>query len=305
MKNTTKLMTAVLAFSFVFGAFFATADAREHRSKDRCEDVSVELDESRVYTRVGSYFTYTIETEGGEAEHFEAEHLPEGLELDEETGVIEGRPEERGTYRVELTAENRCSEDTDMLRIVVREGYGGSNTDKDENEHNVTVRSTFIENDEAGYVYLTEIPYTGAGDVLRLSLIGLALVLWGSALGFALLSPEKKERFKNMFSHKSVALAPSAAPTNEPVQSPFYNEGVEEAEVMADSEELQILRSSAHEEKVLFSENALKAVIEKSQALGGPSLQLLATVIEGAKATYPREDGYLKINEERIAEILA
>jgi hypothetical protein len=304
MNTLTKKTTILLMFPILVVAFvFTTTSVEAREDNRRCEDVEIVLDSSREYVNVGERFVYKITTEGGEVERYSADHLPKGLILDRHTGIVEGRIYNKGTYRINLTVKNDCSEDTGVLRIVVREDHAAAPVQRE--DHNVTLESTFIPNDEKGYVYLTQIPYTGAGDVLRLSLIGLALTLWGSALGYALLKPEKKEELKSMFV-KSNTLTPHIEMVGT-TDIPFLgNELREETEIeIMDSEELQILRSSAHQKNVLFSEDALKAVVAKSQALGGPSLELLSTVIEGAKATYPREDGFVKINTERIAEILA
>jgi hypothetical protein len=299
-KTTMLLLFPVLAVAFSVSA--TTVEARESNA-EKCEDVIIVLDSSREYVNEGARFVYEIETKGGDVEQFSAKHLPKGLVLDKESGVIEGRIYDRGTYRVELTVKNDCSEDSVALRIVVREERSPATVVK--NDPNVTLESKFIPNNEKGYVYLTQIPYTGAGDVFRLSLIGLALALWATALGYALLKPEKKAEIKNMFV-KSTAFAPSTEVLG-PNEIPLFDntlENEEEVSIM-DSEELQILRSSAHQDRVLFSEDALRVVVAKSQALGGPSLELLSTVIEGAKATYPREEGFLKIDTQRITEILS
>lgn len=313
MNSLLKKTTAFIALSCVMLAFVAITFPQQVKSSTNnnlCENVTIVLDETRVYVYENEQFEYEIETKGGDVERYDADYLPDGLRLDRDRGIISGRVEDAGTYRVELGALNDCSDDTVALRIVVKEKRQGSEAGVVKDDHNVTLETKFVANDQKGYVYLTEIPYTGAGDMLRLSLIGLALTLWAAALGFALLNPEKKERIKSMFvKSTTTAYVPQSETAMRVYETPHLGDRFdveEEQEItILDSEELQILRSQAHEEKVLFSEDALKAVVSKSQALGGPSLELLSTVIDGAKATYPREDGFLKINNERIAEILA
>lgn len=310
MNSLLKQTVAFFVLSFVvlsFASTTLTVDARSTTFRDRCENVTIVLDSTRVYVYENERFEYKIETKGGDALDYDADYLPRGLSLDRDTGIISGRVEDEGTYRVELEASNECSNDSVPLRIVVQEKRSGAGTTTTRDNHNVTLEATFVPNDEKGYVYLTQIPYTGAGDVLRLSLIGLALALWAGALGFALLNPAKKEQIKSIFvKSTATAYVPQSEAHTHSEAVPFFGNTIDEEEiVMPDSEELQILRSRAHEEKVLFSEDALKVVVSKSQALGGPSLELLSTVIDGAKATYPREDGFLKINNERISEILA
>lgn len=310
MNSLLKQTISFLALSFVVLTFLGTtlpAEARSTTYRDRCEKVTIVLDSTRVYVYENERFEYEIETKGGDVDRYDVDHLPRGLSFDEDEGVISGRVEDEGTYRLVLSASNECSEDSVALRIVVQEKRSSSGSTTSRDDHNVTLESRFVPNDEKGYVYLTDIPYTGAGDVLRLSLIGLALTLWAGALGFALLNPAKKEQIKSMFvKSTATAYAPQSEVGTYSDEIPFFGNTIDEEEiVIMDSEELQILRSRANEEKVLFSEEALKAVVSKSQALGGPSLELLSTVIDGAKATYPREDGFLKIDNERISEILA
>lgn len=53
---------------------------------------------------------------------FLADKLPKGLSLDAETGIITGKVQRAGTYKVQLTAKNAKGESTRELRIVIGKG---------------------------------------------------------------------------------------------------------------------------------------------------------------------------------------
>jgi alpha-galactosidase len=62
---------------------------------------------------------YTIAASGERPMKFSADHLPEGLSLDPQTGHITGRLSERGEHRVMLHAENTRGSAQRELRIIV------------------------------------------------------------------------------------------------------------------------------------------------------------------------------------------
>ena len=74
----------------------------------------------KIYgARPGRPFLYRIPATGERPMKFSAEGLPEGLSLDEDTGIIRGRtPGERGEYRLTLRAENRHGADERAFKIV-------------------------------------------------------------------------------------------------------------------------------------------------------------------------------------------
>ncbi len=69
--------------------------------------------------RPGKPFLYRIAATGKRPMTFSAENLPEGLILDEKTGIITGSVEKSGKYEVILTAKNEAGESEKTLEIVI------------------------------------------------------------------------------------------------------------------------------------------------------------------------------------------
>ncbi len=69
--------------------------------------------------RPGHPVLYTIAATGKRPMEFSADNLPEGLQLNEQTGHIRGSLVKRGTYRLALRAENALGRAERELRIVV------------------------------------------------------------------------------------------------------------------------------------------------------------------------------------------
>jgi alpha-galactosidase len=74
----------------------------------------------KVYgVRPGSPFLYRIPCTGSHPVVFEAENLPDGLSLDNQTGIIKGKLSKRGSYSIILNAENAEGRSSREFRIVV------------------------------------------------------------------------------------------------------------------------------------------------------------------------------------------
>lgn len=74
----------------------------------------------KVYgVRPGSPFLYRIPCTGERPLIFRADDLPDGLELDSQTGIISGKIAKAGTYRVTLFARNKSGKDRREFRIEV------------------------------------------------------------------------------------------------------------------------------------------------------------------------------------------
>jgi PKD repeat protein len=69
--------------------------------------------------RPGKPFLYRIAATGKRPMTFGAKGLPSGLSLNEKTGIIRGRVEKAGKYKVVLTAENKFGSDSKVLEIVI------------------------------------------------------------------------------------------------------------------------------------------------------------------------------------------
>jgi len=74
----------------------------------------------KVYgVRAGSPFLYRVPATGRRPILFSVEHLPEGLTLDPQRGILSGALSQRGEWRLTLTAKNALGESRRDLRIVV------------------------------------------------------------------------------------------------------------------------------------------------------------------------------------------
>ncbi len=67
----------------------------------------------------GNPFLYTIAATGDRPMTFSAKGLPNGLTLDEKTGIITGRVAQRGTYLAMLGAKNKLGQATKALTIKI------------------------------------------------------------------------------------------------------------------------------------------------------------------------------------------
>lgn len=76
------------------------------------------INSAAVYgVRPGSPFLFRIAATGDRPMAFSAKNLPEGLQLDPETGIITGKIDAKGTYEVELAAKNAKGLASKKLRI--------------------------------------------------------------------------------------------------------------------------------------------------------------------------------------------
>ena len=71
--------------------------------------------------RPGKVFLFTIPATGLRPMTFDAMNLPDGLILDKKTGIITGKVEKQGEYKVTLTARNIRGEDSNILTMKVGE----------------------------------------------------------------------------------------------------------------------------------------------------------------------------------------
>lgn len=71
--------------------------------------------------RVGNPFLFTVPVSGERPIGFEATGLPQGLTIDNKTGIITGKAIKAGTYKVVTTAQNKYGTDKKELTIEVGE----------------------------------------------------------------------------------------------------------------------------------------------------------------------------------------
>lgn len=245
-------------------------------------------------------------------------------EVDE--GEIEVRPDDENA-RYTLTVERGSRRDTCTLNI---------NAD----EPDITVLSA--RDRQPTIIPLTDIPYTGfdAGPTLT-ALFYTLLALWslaiayvlvvkrGTVFGFALpegnrmvhsyesVIPHREYRAQStMTVAEPVATIPVReatpfAPHNLPIvesdetdesDDSETEEEADEDTLDADDEVLTQIENRAHAENVLLSSDVLRAVSEQGETMD-EKLIVLTEVISRAKATFPREDGWIILNRERMHQL--
>ncbi|MDZ7726362.1 MAG: hypothetical protein U5L75_02155 [Candidatus Campbellbacteria bacterium] len=310
--HTNKVVIAVFALVFtLFGMGFDVT----HANHD-CENLTIEIGSGRAYGRVGENFEHQIDISGSELEDVDLSGLPRGLRFFENDLEIRGTPREEGTFAVEIVAENDCDRDTVDISVHIREAYSSGVGTTGESDPNVTLDSELVINKDGTYVYLSQIPYTGVGDVLQSSLALLALLLWIAALSYIMAGPEFRSRAKSVFySFLALENTPSVQTVMDKSvlateeesnyeEMPMFVTSYTDAKEEFDSEELQDLRTQANKDRALFSEKALQYIVTKASTTNENSSDVLNLVIDQAKGMYPREDGYLKVNESRVRAIL-
>src|SRR6185437_10948448 len=72
------------------------------------------INSAKVFGATPGYpFLYTIAASGRRPIHFSAENLPEGLEVDPNTGIVTGKVKRAGIYIAKLKAKNAFGEATE------------------------------------------------------------------------------------------------------------------------------------------------------------------------------------------------
>ncbi len=83
-------------------------------------DKKPRINSAKIFgARPGNPFLYTIATTGERPISFSATNLPNGLSVDEKTGIISGKVTQKGTYKTKLKAKNAFGEAQRELRIVI------------------------------------------------------------------------------------------------------------------------------------------------------------------------------------------
>lgn len=72
-----------------------------------------------VGARPGRPFLHSLTATGQKPMTFAASELPRGLNLNPRTGIITGRPEKKGDFKVEVIATNAAGEDRRTLKIII------------------------------------------------------------------------------------------------------------------------------------------------------------------------------------------
>lgn len=83
-------------------------------------DKKPRINSAKIFgARPGNSFLYTIATTGERPISFSVTNLPNGLSVDEKTGIISGNVTQKGIYKTTLKAKNAFGEAQKELRIVI------------------------------------------------------------------------------------------------------------------------------------------------------------------------------------------
>ncbi len=180
------------------------------------------------------------------------------------------------------------------------------------------------------FVYLSQVPYTGfPATPLETALYWLALVvisgviayyiiiknvLWKFAaalLGasrnsnqsanqthYVVTPEEQKEVMENAYAESRMSAAPMNLPGTS-FEAPAAPRFVQTASSLKDA-----IENHAHSNQVLFSPEVVDALIAKGNAIESAVLNIVESVVESAKASFPREDGWILINRERLQTLV-
>ena len=165
-------------------------------------------------------------------------------------------------------------------------------------------------------ISLTQVPYTGfeAGPFLTLSFYTL-LVLWALYLAYVLVirrnslgakplatagiesADEKIEQnISNLFMDTTMNKPIFHQPTVVAKTAPVAQIGYESMVVTSD--ETNEIENRAHAAHVLFSSDAMRYFVATTEDMD--RMKVLDAVLERTKASYPAEDGWVVLNEDRI-----
>jgi hypothetical protein len=190
------------------------------------------------------------------------------------------------------------------------------------------------------FVYLSQVPYTGFGDFFRVVAFLLGIALWSVVVVYLWQSGLLKSigrKVKLFFVRNNAPKTLSHELTVEELSnpaSPVYFPKVEdfsasdeavsrEAEMTSfipadlpieDKPELTILTEDADRElilaeakkaKTLISDDAAKVIAAESRKRNIPLLDLLRRIIQAAEERFVKEDGWILLNKEKTASLLA
>lgn len=116
MKRSFTLTIFVWVLVLVLGTFQAVANGANPRLFEGAPQINPP-------SIIGNYpstpFLFYIPTLGERPMQWKADGLPQGLVLDEKTGIIKGQVSRKGVYKVKLVAENKSGKDEKELLINI------------------------------------------------------------------------------------------------------------------------------------------------------------------------------------------
>lgn len=140
------------------------------------------------------------------------------------------------------------------------------------------------------FVYLSQIPYTGLSGAGKIILFILSLAVWSALVVYALRSQKTLALVKRLIGG-----------SRQPIEKPAADIFQITDDLLLDVKPMEsLLAVEAKKERTLISPDGLKAVVETAVAKGEEPLATLGKMIENAKNKFPREDGWLLLNKEKI-----
>jgi hypothetical protein len=125
---------------------------------------------------------------------------------------------------------------------------------------NQVLAYTDTNNPELSAVYLSNLPATGAGDVVRVTLFALTLIAWSLLATYYLLRRKAKMQFAEIVS-------------NEPVKVTDENKST--MLIGSDTSDMESLENYARENKVLLSTDAVKKLVKLERLNKADSFRLI------------------------------
>ena len=154
------------------------------------------------------------------------------------------------------------------------------------------------------FVYLSQIPYTGLSGTAKILLFVFGIALWSALVVWAMRSRKTAELAEQLVNNIRNRFSPSVtnfSDTLEITGDLLLNNQAPEANSELDA----LLAVEAKKERTLISPDGLKIITETATVKGEEPLATLGKTIENAKNKYQREDGWLLLNKEKVAESLS
>jgi len=223
-------------------------------------------------------------------------------------GDVDITPAVTTTYTATFTGlggSATCSEEVtvDSLSVCTNCGGGGGGPSFDPNI-SLSIHDNPGEQPLA-FVHLSQIPYTGfgAGPVVT-SLFWIIVLAISAFLGNLMVSRGVMDRFMAFMVQQG---NDSTQKINMMNFSDTTTDGEEEEEEVKPTTPVNLsgtLEARAHEENILVSSEGLNIVIGLGGGTEYGAIEMLETLIERAKDTYPREDGWILLNTKRVHNLL-
>lgn len=252
--------------------------------------------------------------------------------------------DDRGRVIADSKKDSNINEDKDSVvvrptrsttyELTVIRGSKKRECTVDIQVENVSVSSTRTRDPLVAGISLSTVPYTGfdAGPFLTTLFYSL-LALWALVVAYILvirpqsasgasLNPSRSLAERTPLLGTTLPVAESHVPVDAPQNLPlasmststapqgyeaFYETmevpGVTQEEIPAEEGDIEMLEARAHDAHALMSTDALHFIIAQSRT-EKERIDLLDMVIGAAKANYPKEDGWVVINKDRILSLL-